>query len=136
MKKLITILLMFALFISVNVEAQKYYYTPANDTVSADTNTYAGIQAKGSTGIIIFEFYHKDVADSLSFARLEGSMDNTNFTALTGNAALSATTTDGTSIIYTVTALKYRWYRVRLACASGDSVALTNMTLMYKRGMD
>jgi len=134
MKRLMIIL--FALILGISVNAQKYFYEAADDTVKYDTNTYPSatsyIKVTKASGLISFTFTHTDVADSLSFARLEGSDDGSTWVALTGNAALSNTTTDGQSKIYTSNPLIYLYYRSRIACAATDSVAVTDPILMYK----
>jgi hypothetical protein len=134
MKKLLILVIALALGASLN--AQQYIYTFANDTVSADTNTYPSltgkIKAASSTGLLSFQFTKVDVTDSLSFARIEGSDNGTTWTILTDNAALVNTTTDGTTKLYLSTPLLYLYYRVRIACAAGDRVAVTSPTLIYK----
>lgn len=130
--------LIFSLLVLValTANAQKYFYEAADDTVKYDTNTYPSatsyIKVPNADGVVSFTFTHTDVADSLSFARLEGSDDGSTWTALTGNAALSNTTTDGQSKIYTSNPLIYLYYRSRIACAATDSVAITDPILMYK----
>lgn len=131
------ILILALILASVSVDAQQYYREFADDTIAVDTNYYPSstgyVKSKVNTGVVTFTFTHTDVADSLAIARLEGR-DNTSqtWTALTGTAILSQTTTDGTSKIYTTTPLTYLYYRAFLSCASGDSVAITDPILMYK----
>lgn len=118
----------------MTASAQKRFYDLSNDTIKADTNYYpssAGFEVPTSGGLVIFEFTHTDVADSLAAARLEGYI-GTSWVALTGTGALSLTTTDGTSRIYVSTPLPYLKYRAWLSCASGDTVAITNPFLMLK----
>lgn len=119
------------------MSAQQYKYTFANDTVKGDTNYYPSATGyvkalNSSTGVVSFVLTHTDVADSLKYVRLEGSDNLTTWTALTGNAALTNTTTDGTSKIYASTPLTYLYYRAFVACAAGDTVVVTNPILYYK----
>jgi endonuclease YncB( thermonuclease family) len=51
---------------------------------------------------------------------------------MTGTAAMTATTTDGQSTIYTSTPLLHRYYRVVLHTAAGDTVKITKATLLIK----
>ena len=128
--------------VALSVDAQQYVQTFSNDTVQADTTYFPssssapgtlrpsyGIKSSISTGVVSFTFTHTDVADSLSFAGIEGSNDATNWTSA---ATLAATSTDGTSTIYTSTPLSWLYYRVRLSCATDDTVAITNPKLIYK----
>lgn len=134
MKKFILILVLAVVAIAAN--AQKYYSLPANDTVASDTNylpSSTGYDLKNiESGAFSYTFTHTDVADSLSFARIEYSNDGTTWTAYTGNGALTLTTTDGQSRLYVSTPLIDRYVRAAVACASGDSVALTGQVLMLK----
>lgn len=135
MKRMIIISLLAVAAMAVN--AQQLLYFPANDTIKGDTNyipSSSGYALKNvESGALSFTFTHTDVADSLSFAGLEWR-NNTDdaWTAYTGNAILSETSTDGLSKIYITTPLIDRFVRVRLSCASGDTVAVTNQTLMLK----
>jgi hypothetical protein len=128
--------LCFALALGVSLSAQQYKYTFANDTVKGDTNYYPSptgfIKSVTSTGVVSFTLTHTDVKDSLKYVRLEGSDDAITWVALTGNAALVNTTTDGTSKIYASTPLTYLYYRAFVAAASGDTVAVTSPILIYK----
>jgi len=136
MKK-IFILTLFTLVLTISASAQKYYYTPADDTIEGDTNyipSSAGYDLRNVvSGAFSFTFTHTDVADSLSYAGIEyrNSTSGT-WTAYTGNAVLSSTTTDGQSRIYITTPLIDKFVRVRLSCAAGDTVAITNQALMLK----
>ena len=117
--------------------AQKVYYPAADDTIQADTNyipSSSGYDLKNiEGGALSFTFTHTDVADSLAFARLEWRNSTTqNWTAYTGNGALTSTTTDGQSKIYVTTPLIDRYVRVGLGCAAGDTVAVTEQILMLK----
>lgn len=131
MKKLLIILVGLVFVLQVN--AQKLNRSFDNDTIISDTTTYTpSYLVKGYTNTFVaFAFTKTDVKDSLAVARMEGSMDNTNFIALTGNAALANTTTDGTTVLY-VTSPKYLYYRGFLSCASGDTVAITNARFIIK----
>lgn len=145
MKK-ITLLIILIASLALASNAQQYWYTFANDTVKADTNYYpssssdpntlapsTGVHSTISTGVISFTFTHTDVTDSLAVARIEGrNRGTTTWTPLTGNAALSSTTTDGVSTIYTSTPLVYEYYRGFISCATGDTVAVTSPTITYK----
>lgn len=142
MKNILLIFIVLFAFISIESKGQKYIYPPNSsstawdDTIQADTNYYPSatgyLKTPGVVGSVSFTFYHTDVDDSLSYARLEWSDDLVTWTAMTGNAALSETTTDGQDKVYTSTPLLHRYYRAALACASGDTVAITNPTLMRK----
>ena len=135
MKKLLFICLLAILGMAAN--AQKYYYTAIDDTIAADTNyipSSNGYDLRNvESGAFSFTFNHIDVADSLSYAGIEyrNSTDGT-WTTYAGNAVLTATSTDGQSRIYISTPLIDRYVRVRLSCATGDSVAITNQVLMLK----
>lgn len=133
MKKIV-FLFIFSLLFAVSF-SQKRYFTPANDTVKADTNyipSASGFKYDKSGGSVSYTFTHTDVADSLSYARLEWSDDQTTWTALTGNADLGATSTDGQSKIYATTPLIDLYYRAAIACATGDTVAITGQIFMIK----
>lgn len=133
MKKII-FLFIFSLIFAVSF-SQKRYFTPANDTVKADTNyipSASGFKHTISGGSVSYTFTHTDVADSLSYARLEWSDDQTTWTALTGNAALGETSTDGQSKVYDYTPLVHLYYRAAIACAAGDTVAVTGQIFMIK----
>ena len=134
--------MLFAFGAFATTQAQQYIYpTPSStawdDTIQADTNYYPSatgyVISKITTGSISFTFTHTDVADSLSYARLEWSDDRLTWTAATGTGVLTAgKTTDGQSKVYVSTPLTALYYRAALACATGDTVAITNPTLMYK----
>lgn len=133
MKKIV-FLFIFSLLFTVSF-SQKRYFTPANDTVKADTNyipSANGFKHTISGGSVSYTFTHTDVADSLSYARLEWSDNQTTWTALTGNAALGATTTNGQSKIYASNPLIHLYYRAAIACATGDTVAITGQIFMIK----
>lgn len=128
---------MFTLLLGMSVNAQKYYYEAADDTIKADTNyipSSSGYDLKNiESGVLSFTFTHTDVADSLSYAKIEWrNSTSDSWTAYTGNAIVANTSTDGQSRIYISTPLIDRYARVRLSCASGDTVAITNQTLMLK----
>lgn len=132
MNRLFFIISILALVFSMDVEAQEVYKTFDNDTVQGDTNMYPlGRKIKDYAGIVAFQFTKTDVADSLNKAVIQGSMNNTNWTDLTGTAVLSETSTDGTTVLY-VTTPKYLWYRGFLSAASADTVAITNPVTIYK----
>jgi len=134
--------MLFAFVAFATTNAQQYIYpTPSSiawdDTIKADTNYYPStsgyIISKITTGSISFTFTHTDVTDSLKYARLEWSDDLVTWTAApTGTGVLANTTTNGQSKIYLSTPLTALYYRAFLACATGDTVAITNPTLMYK----
>jgi len=135
MKKLIILIFVVSLGLAAN--AQRYLYFPANDTIKGDTNyipSSSGYNLQDlESGVFSFTFTTSDVADSLSFAGIEWR-NNTNdaWTAYTGNGVLSATTTNGLHKIYISTPLVDRFIRIRLSCASGDTVAITNQTFLGK----
>ena len=127
------------LVLGMAVNAQKYIYFPANDTIKGDTTTFGLVKSVESAGSVVFMFTHTDVTDSLTVAKIEGAYTNTastTWTALTGTAVLANTTTDGTATLYTSTPLLYLYYRGFLSCASGDTVAITNPMVLYKREKD
>ena len=136
MKKIL-ITLMGLVFFAFTSNAQKYYYEAADDTIKADTSyipSSGGYDLRNiESGALSFTFSHADVADSLAFAGFEyrNSTAGT-WTAYTGNAVLSETSTDGQSRIYLSTPLIDRYVRIRLSCAAGDTVAITNQVLMLK----
>jgi len=134
MKKLIVISLLVVVAMAAN--AQKYFSQPSNTSVAGDTNyvpAAAGYDLKNyQDGVFSYTFTHTDVADSLSYARLEGSMDGSTWVALTGNAALSATSTDGQDIIYVSTPIIYRYLRGALAAATGDTSTISGQILYFK----
>lgn len=131
------ILIISVLFLSLSVNAQKYIYFPANDTLKADTNYIPSSNGYNlrdvSTGSLSYTFTTSDVADSLSFAGFEWR-NNTDdaWTVYTGNAVSIDKTTDGIHKVYLTTPLLDRFIRVRLSCATGDTVAVTNQTLLLK----
>jgi hypothetical protein len=133
----ILIVIMVLLGAVLNTEAQRIYYPVANDTVKGDTNyipSESGYDLRNfNDGSLSFTFTHTDVADSLSFARIEWRNTTTGtWEAYTGNAALVNTTTDGQSKIYLTTPIIDRYVRIGIACASGDTVALTKQILLFK----
>jgi hypothetical protein len=131
MKKIILLLAILSLAITSNAQVLNLKFS--DDIIEGDTTTYTPnyVVNKYSNAFVAFAFTKTDVTDSLSIARMEGSMDNENFIALTGNAALTETTTDGTTVLY-VTSPKYLYYRGFLACASGDTVSITNARFIIK----
>ena len=125
-------MLMVGLGLTVNAQVQNKLFT--NDTVSADTNTYtSNVKVdKYSTVVVEFGFTKSDVTDSLSVAKMQGSLDNTNWVDVAdATASLAATSTDGTTILYVVNPV-YLYYRGFLACATGDVVAVTNARIIIK----
>lgn len=135
MKKLVLLFALFSFVVVLN--AQKVYYPASNDTIKGDTNyvpSSSGYDLRNiESGALSFTFTHTDVADSLSFAGFEWrNSTSDSWAAYTGNAILSATTTNGTDRIYLSTPLIDRFVRVRLSCAAGDTVAITNQTLQLK----
>jgi hypothetical protein len=135
MKKLILLLVViFALGSLAN--AQKYYSKPSTFTVAGDT-TYlpaaAGYDLKNiESGVFSYTFTHTDVADSLAAVAIQYSNDQVTWTYYTGNAALSATSTDGQDRIYISTPLIDRYVRVILRAASGDTTTVSGNVLMLK----
>ncbi len=104
------------------------------DTVAAETTYYSyAVPIKTSDGILGFIFDRKDVTDSCSVLTMQGAMESA-FAApvtLTGTAACTATTTDGTYFLY-VTNPVFLYYRLKATAAGGDAVRFTNVTLIYK----
>jgi hypothetical protein len=137
MRKLLLISLLAVLGIAVN--AQKYVadWTTA-DTLKGNVTRYypssAGYDCAGiGTGVINFTFTHTDKTDSLNYARIEFLNNaSASWVALTGTAALTLTTTDGQSVLYTTTPILHKKYRVALHTAAGDTVKITNATLLIK----
>lgn len=132
MKNIFFIFLISLLF-AVTASSQVQYKPFSDDTIKADTNTYKSnrIVKKYTTTVVAFTFTKSDVADSLAKCNMRGSMDNTTFVDLTGNAALTTTTTDGTTTLY-VTNPIYLYYDAFLSCATGDTVAVTNPSFIIK----
>lgn len=118
----------------MTASAQVQSKTFSNDTISGDTNLYASnVAVTGYSSFVVeFAFTKVDVTDSLSVAKMQGSMDNTNWVDLTdATANLTNTTTDGTTILY-VTNPVFLYYRGFLACAASDVVAITNPGIYIK----
>ena len=116
------------------VDAQKQLKSFANDTVQAETLTYVSNKKveQYANQVVIFAFTHTDIQDSLSVAKMQGSVDNTNFFDLTdATASLTETTTDGTTALY-VTNPKFLYYRALLTAATGDTVKITNAYFIVK----
>lgn len=132
MKKLFSILLFAFVAFALNAQVQNKLFL--NDTISGDTTTYTS-NAKVdeySTQVVLFGFTKADVTDSLSVAKMQGSLDNSNWVDLAdATANLAATTTDGTTVLY-VTNPVFLYYRGFLACATGDIVAVTNARIIIK----
>lgn len=135
MKRLLIFSLMLVLGMSLS--AQKILMFPADDAVNADTNyipSEAGYNLYNiQSGVMLFTFTHADVADSLLFAGFEWR-NNTDdsWTAYTGNGIVASTSTDGTSTAYLVPPLLHRFVRFRMNCATGDTVTITDQTLLLK----
>ena len=135
MRKLFIISVIAVLGIALHAQSS-YYDGFASEQIQGDTSYYPnsnGYKAKKTTGVVSFTFAKTDVADSLSFARIEGrdATDDT-WKVLTGTAALVNTSTDGVTKLYTTTPNIYLYYRVGLACATGDTVSISNQTFMIK----
>lgn len=132
MKWILCLVIILAFTLS-DVGAQKINKSFDSDTISADTTYFnVGRSIELTNGTISFQFSTIDVADSLSFARIEGSRDNLNFIPLTGSAAITETTTDGFKEAYIVNDLRFIYYRLGVACAVGDTVAVSNIGVIYK----
>ena len=132
MKKLLLISLLAVVAMAANAQVQNKSFD--NDTIAADTNTYESnyVVDKYSTSTVLFGFTKVDVADSLNVAKMQGSLDNSNWVDLTdATANLTSTTTDGTTILY-ITNPKFLYYRGYLSCATGDTVAVTNAGFIVK----
>jgi hypothetical protein len=142
MKKLLTIAVLAIIVIACgiqNVSAQKYIHTWATaDTIKGNVYRYypatAGYDMGAtSTGSVLFQFTKTDKTDSLNYARFEYlDQFGGTWTAMTGTAALVNTTTDGTTVLYTSTPLLHKYYRAILHCVAGDTVKITNATLLIK----
>lgn len=132
MKKLILILSVIFVFGSLANAQKRNSLLATNDTIAAETTYYnPSDKVILHSGVVGFFISKKDVADSLSVLKMQGSMDNTNFVDLTGNAALAETTTDGITFLY-VTAPLYLYYRLKGTAASGDSVDMQTVRYIYK----
>ena len=132
MRKLLFIL--FALIVAINANAQKQVKQFASDTISADTNVYVSntLVKKYSNTSVAFVFTKADITDSLSVAKMQGSMNNSTWVDLTdATANLANTSTDGTTTLYIVNPI-YLYYRGFLACASGDAVNVTSAWFVIK----
>jgi len=133
MKKILLIMLTISLGLVVNAQVQSKSF--ANDTVKGDTNAYvSNLLIDGySNTVLVFAFTKTDIADSLSAAKIQGSMDNLTFVDLTdASANLTNTTTDGTSALYVENPV-FLYYRGFLSCATGDTVAVTNAGFYVKK---
>ena len=133
MKKLLIFSFLFVM-LGMTVSAQVQYKSFAADTIAADTSVYLSNRAvdKYTSTVVSFVFTKADIADSLSVAKLQGSMDNSTWIDLAdATANLTNTSTDGTSILY-VTNPIFLYYRGFLACASGDSVDIPNAWFVIK----
>jgi len=133
MKKILLIMLTISLGLVVNAQVQSKSF--ANDTIVSDTNTYvSNLLIDGySNTVLLFAFTKSDVKDSLSTAKIQGSVDNSVFVDLVdASANLTNTSTNGTTILY-VTNPKMFYYRGFLSCASGDTVAVTNASFYIKK---
>ena len=125
-------MLMVCLGFTINAQVQNKSFS--NDTIQADTTEYVSNRLiKGySNTVLVFAFTKTDVADSLSVAKIQGSMDNSAFIDLTdASANLTNTTTDGTTALYVTNPL-FLYYRGFLAAATGDTVAITNAGFYIK----
>lgn len=136
MKKFLVLIVLVV--VAMTTQAQKYYSQPADKELGGTEGTVYYPSATGydlkniESGAFSFTFTHTDVTDSLSVAAIQWSNDASTWTSYTGNAALSATTTDGQDKLYIETPLVDRYVRVILTVAAGDSVSLSNMVLMLK----
>ena len=133
MKRLFIISLLFVV-LGMTANAQVQYKTFADDAINADTTTYVSnvVVTKFSTITLGFAFTKVDGTDSLSAAKIQGSMDNTNYVDLVdATANLTNTSTDGTTVLY-VTSPVFLYYRGLLSCATGDTVAVTNAIFTIK----
>jgi len=132
MKKFI--ILIAILFAGMAVSAQVQLKSFDNDTIKATTANYVSNQKvkKYSTTTVAFVFTHTDVADSLSVAKIQGSLDNTNFYDLAdASANLLITSTDGTSRLYVENPIDL-YFKGVLTAATGDTVAITNAKFVIK----
>jgi hypothetical protein len=131
-KYFIIITFLFGLILNINAQKTEYF---TNDTVQGAETIYF-TYSKGTVseygGVIGFQFTKTDIADSCSVLRIEGSIDNSAFVGLSGNAALTETTTDGTTILYEETPI-YRYYRLAATCAVGDTVKFENVRFIWKK---
>jgi hypothetical protein len=128
---------MLVIGLGLVANAQEQFKPFPNDTVMADTNTYISNKFVDgySNTVVIFAFTKKDVKDSLSVAKIQGSMTNEDgsfidVTDATGN--LTNTSTDGTTILYVENPIHF-YYRGFLACATGDTVAVTDPGIYLKK---
>jgi F420-0:gamma-glutamyl ligase-like protein len=133
MKKLFIISLLALIVGAVSVSAQRIDKTFAVDTVKATTKYYTSPIIKSSDGVLGFLVNKKDIADSLSVLKLQGAMESAFAYPidLTGTAALANTTTDGTVFLYVSDPI-YLYYRLKATAATGDTVALPTVRLIYK----
>lgn len=132
MKKILFLIALLAFF--VNANAQKQNKSFDDDTIKAEVKTYASNVkvTKYANQVVIFTFTKTDVADSLSAAKIQGSVDNSTFYDLSdASANLTETTTDGTTRLY-LTNPKDLYYRGYLSCATGDTVAITDASILIK----
>lgn len=131
MKKLFIIIALIA-FVA-NVNAQRVNTTLKTDAsvISGTVYSTPSVKIEKYSGLVGFFIKKTDVKDSLTVLRMEGSMDATNYIALTGAAALTTTTTDGTVFLYE-TSPKYLYYRLNATAATGDTVTLNTVRFIYK----
>ena len=134
MKKILLLISIIVLAFTINVDAQKQNKPCADDTIKADTNIYVSNYNvdKFSTTVVIFSFTKEDLTDSLNVAKIQGSIDNSEFYDLTdASASLVVLTTDGTSRLYVDNPIDL-FFRAFLSCAASDTVAITNPTWIVK----
>lgn len=136
MKKFILFtILIFGVFFA---NAQKIERVFTTDTVKGAETLYFYIDGYKFIDykdvVLSFTGTKTDVADSLSLFRIQGAnkSDFTDATNLTGNAALTKTTTNGAFLLY-VTDPIYLYYRLAATCATGDTVIISAPKLTYKK---
>ena len=101
--------------------AKTKYFTPTF------TSTYVGVT--DYVGVVAFTYTTKDIRDSLSYIKLQGSLDGTNYVDVSSQAR---TTTDGNYML-SQTPPTYLKYRIAIAAIAGDTVVFKNVYYIHKK---
>jgi len=130
MKNIFILLLTMFLFIGAT-NAQKYNrgFSDIVDTLQgADTLIFpfAG-KIVSHSGFVAFDYTLVNTADSCNALAMQGSMDNTNWTAV--STQVLKTTTNA---LLSEEAPDYLYYRLYTSTATGDTVIFTAVNFIYK----
>ena len=132
MKKIL-ILFITLIALAFTSQGQKVNKSFTDTSVDGDTVLFEMTRLVELTkGVVIYDFTTVDVADSLAFARIEGSNDNLNWFPLIDNAAIVSTSTDGAKQVYQVDNLRHLYYKLALGAATGDTVTVSNVRVIFK----